>query len=158
MKLTHRAAVVPVAAVVSVLAAFTFAAPAGGAPVTAVPSVKVTATVAVGARPLAVAVNPLANTVYVANAHGHSVSVVNGQTNTVVATVPVRRLPQGVAVNQATGRIYVANTNSGTVSVINGQTNMVVATVPARRGPQGLPPTRGPTPFMSPRSSATRCR
>ena len=40
MKLTHRAAVVPVAAVVSVLAAFTFAAPAGGAPVTAVPSVK----------------------------------------------------------------------------------------------------------------------
>src|SRR5215467_4651850 len=74
MKLTHRAAVVPVAAVVSVLAAFTFAAPAGGAPVPAVPSVKVTATVAVGARPLAVAVNPLANTVYVANAHGHSVS------------------------------------------------------------------------------------
>src|SRR5262244_2354309 len=84
MKLTHRGAVVPVAAVVSVLAAFTFAAPAGGAPVTAVPSVKVMATVAVGARPLAVAVNPLANTVYVANAHGHSVSVINGQTNTVV--------------------------------------------------------------------------
>ena len=142
MKLAHRAAVVPVAAIVSVLAAFAVAAPADGRPVTAVPSVKVTATVPVGARPLGVAVNPLANTIYVANAHGHSVSVVNGQNNTVVATVPVRRLPQGVAVNQATGRIYVANTNSGTVSVINGQTSTVVATVPARRGPPELPSTR----------------
>ena len=43
----------------------------------------------VGSAPLAVAVNPSTNTVYVANFGDNSVSVIKGKTNTVTATVPV---------------------------------------------------------------------
>src|SRR5215471_19987776 len=55
----------------------------------------VTATIPVRQRPDPVAVNPKANTVYVAN-HGSTVSVISGQTNKVVATVAVASLPNGV--------------------------------------------------------------
>ena len=50
-------------------------------------------TVSAGNGPIGVAVNPLTNTVYVANQNGNSVSVINGSTNTVTSTVSVGSNP-----------------------------------------------------------------
>ena len=76
--------------------------------------------ISVGIMPFAVAVNPSTNTVYVANAFGNSVSVINGSTNTITATVSVGTHPRGVAVNPSTNTIYVTNQGGNSVSVING--------------------------------------
>lgn len=91
----------------------------------------VSATIAVGGSPQGVAVNPATSTVYVANDEvSGTVSVIDGQTSTVVATIPVGIHPEEVAVNPATNMIYVTNMGGGTVSVISGQANTVVATIP----------------------------
>jgi YVTN family beta-propeller protein len=82
----------------------------------------------VGNEPYGVAVNPLADTIYVTN-NNSTVSVISGQTNTVVASVPVGLDPLGVAVNPATNTIYVANLSPSTGSVISGQTDTVAATI-----------------------------
>ena len=68
-----------------------------------------------------VAVNPLTNTIYVANTNSDfsgTLSVISGQTNTVVATVPVGRFPAGVAANPLTNSTYVTNESDNTVSVV----------------------------------------
>jgi YVTN family beta-propeller protein len=49
-------------------------------------AIAVVATPGVGASPIAIAVNPVTNMVYVANFDGNTVSVIDGTTNTVVAT------------------------------------------------------------------------
>jgi serine/threonine protein kinase, bacterial len=101
-------------------------------------------TAAVGGGPTGVDVNPVTDTIYVANAaedsnsvplpHGSTLSVINGATCTVtstsgcrpVGTVRVGTDPAGVAVDPATNTIYVASTydhtnaETGTVSVVNG--------------------------------------
>jgi DNA-binding beta-propeller fold protein YncE len=103
-------------------------------------------TAAVGGGPSGVDVNPVTDTIYVANAaedsnsvplpHGSTLSVINGATCTVaspsgcrpVGTVRVGADPAGVSVDPATNTIYVANTydhtsaDTGTVSVVNGST------------------------------------
>ncbi len=68
-----------------------------------------TATVNVGVQPLAVAVNPVTNRVYVANSYSNSVTVIDGATNAVTATVPLGTYPNAVAVNPVTNKIYVVN-------------------------------------------------
>jgi YVTN family beta-propeller protein len=88
------------------------------------------ATVPVGPRPIAAAVNPNTNRIYVANLGGETVSVIDGATNLVIATIPVGVKPVGVGVNPVTDRVYVSNLASGTVSVIDGTTNTVVNTIP----------------------------
>jgi YVTN family beta-propeller protein len=95
----------------------------------------VVATVTVGSFPFGVAVNSSTNRIYVTNAFGNNVSVIDGATNTVVATVPVGTTPYQVDVNPSTNRIYVANSVSNNVSVIDGATNTVVATVPVGNQP-----------------------
>jgi YVTN family beta-propeller protein len=80
----------------------------------------VSTTIPVGSGPYGVAVNPLASTVYVANAGSDTVSVIGGRTNTVTATIPVGNEPDAVAVNPLANRAYVANIVDGTVSVISG--------------------------------------
>jgi|SRR5579859_1244486 len=85
----------------------------------------VTATVAAGVNPTAVAVNPLTNKIYVANSGSSNVTVIDGTTNA-TATVPVGATPSAVAVNPVTNRIYVANRNSSNVTVVDGATNTTV--------------------------------
>ena len=46
------------------------------------PAQKVAATVAVGTTPIAIAVNPVTNKIYVANQNSSSVTVIDGATNT----------------------------------------------------------------------------
>jgi YVTN family beta-propeller protein len=83
----------------------------------------VTATVAVGDGPDAVAVHPKTHTIYVTNngsvgAPGNTVSVINGRTNTVTATITVGSDPESVAASSRTNTGYVANNGAGTVSVL----------------------------------------
>ena len=61
-----------------------------------------------GAIPLAVAVNPVTNKIYVANENSNNVTVIDGATNT-TTTVAVGTFPIAVAVNPVTNQIYVAN-------------------------------------------------
>jgi len=94
-----------------------------------------TTTVPAGICPIAVAVNPVTNKIYIAN-FGHrsitcgscfdfgSVTVIDGATNAgVTITDPNAKFPQAVAVNSATNKIYVANNFSDNVTVLDGATN-----------------------------------
>ena len=92
----------------------------------------VNATVAAGSYPIAVAVNPATNKIYVAN-QGGNVTVIDGATNA-TATIAAGKYPQAVAVNPATNKIYVANGDSNNVTVINGATN-ATATIAAGTHP-----------------------
>ena len=82
----------------------------------------VTATVAAGSSPRAVAVNPVTNKIYVTCSGSANVMVIDGSTND-TATVTVGTDPRAVAVNPVTNKVYVANYGSGTVTVIDGVTN-----------------------------------
>jgi YVTN family beta-propeller protein len=96
----------------------------------------VTATVAAGAEPYAVAVNPVTNMVYVANYDSGDVTVIDGATNA-ATTVPVGTNPCAVGANWATNKIYVANFNSQGVTVIDGASN-ATTTVAMGSNPQAI--------------------
>ena len=90
------------------------------------------ATVKVGKFPVAAVVNPGTRTLYVANAGGGSISVINGATCNATTTRgcgrPARTVtdaasPSWLDVDTATDTVYVANSvTPGTVSVIDGAT------------------------------------
>jgi len=92
----------------------------------------------VGNPPWAIAFDPvqphhLFGSLYVINsnyASDNTVSVISGQTNTVIGTpIPVGIYPDSIAFDSANGNLYVANTGSDTISVISGQTNKVIRTI-----------------------------
>jgi YVTN family beta-propeller protein len=92
-------------------------------------------TISVGDGPLAVAVNPATNLIYVANYLSDDVSVIEGETSTALPdTISVGERPRSVAVNSITNRIYVPSSFSSDVSVIDGQDNSVL-TVPVGGSP-----------------------
>src|SRR5215813_4951845 len=102
----------------------------------------VTATIPVDKNPVAVAVNPVTNKIYVANCPDRSsrtigingtITVIDGDTNT-SETVEAGLCPTAVAVNPTTNKIYVANFGHtslycgscfdyGSITVIDGETN-----------------------------------
>ena len=90
--------------------------------------------------PHAVAVNPLSNKVYVANANNLArtgnggVTVIDGETNAVAtvsdpnAQTPCNPFSTGIlAVDSTRNLIYVANCGGSTVSIIDGATNAVAS-------------------------------
>jgi len=87
----------------------------------------IVSTVPVGTFPIAVAVDPKTNFIYVAN-NGDSqasiqgnVTVINGTTNTTTTLTDPKAIgPIAVAANSATNKIYVANWGSSNVTVIDG--------------------------------------
>lgn len=91
-----------------------------------------------------VAVNETTNRIYTTNYAGYDspdgsragvVTVIDGDTNTVLTEIPVGLAPVGLAVSP-NGRVYVTNMGDGTVSVIDGETNQVVETIPVGTYPQ----------------------
>ncbi len=66
------------------------------------------------------------------------VSVIDGDTVSVVTTISVGDDPMGITVDEATNTIYVANSNDDTVSVIDGDTNTVVGTTKVGNSPLGI--------------------
>ncbi|MGD0115689.1 MAG: YncE family protein [Dehalococcoidia bacterium] len=109
-------------------------------PVEAQPRVVASIDLAPEARwPMAVAVDPTNNRIYVANYDTDNVSVIDGATNTVVATVPVGHGPSELAVNPATNRIYVVSTKSDNrIFVIDGATNTVATTITMDTQPRAV--------------------
>jgi YVTN family beta-propeller protein len=91
----------------------------------------------VGANPSALAVNPVTNKTYIANAGSNTVSVLDVPTNSTEA-VPVGTNPVAVGVNPVTNTIYVANEGSNNVTAINGAMNTVIATITVGSGPEAL--------------------
>jgi len=89
----------------------------------------VAATVAVGAAPSAVAINPATGMAVVANRAANTISVISLATNSVTATIPVGTAPTGVAVDHLRNLAYVANNGSNNVSVVDLGSNTVVATI-----------------------------
>jgi YVTN family beta-propeller protein len=88
-------------------------------------------TAAVGANPAGIAVDQAADSIYVANSGGNTVSVINAATCNAAsragcaqpaASISVGSGPDGVAVDDTTGTTYVANSGGNTVSVINART------------------------------------
>ena len=101
----------------------------------------VVATVSVGSPPAAVAVNPVTNRIYVANAGGN-MTVIDGATDTSIATVTGAGF--GIAVNSVTNKIYsgstvidgatntsvtVGNSSFGFATAVNEATNMIYSEV-----------------------------
>jgi YVTN family beta-propeller protein len=85
--------------------------------------------------PLAIAVNPLTDLIYVVNqtekpGAANFLSVIDGTLNTPTVTVPLDttqvtiEADDAVVVNQATNTIYVTNSASKNVTVLNGATNV----------------------------------
>jgi YVTN family beta-propeller protein len=88
-------------------------------------------TVTVGNNPTAIGLNPLTNTIYVANTNDNTVSVIDGSTcngsdssgcGQAAATIAVGSIPLSVGVDPNTDTIFVGDRNDGTVSVIDGST------------------------------------
>jgi len=80
----------------------------------------VIANVAVGNRPMYLAVDAETNRIYVSNQSDDTVSVIDGVTNRVLHTIKVGHDPNGVAVNPRTNTIYVANLTGGSLSIVDG--------------------------------------
>jgi len=106
-------------------------------------------------------VNPSTRTIYVTNASGNGVSLINGATCNATVTcsqnapaVPVEQLPAGIAVDRQTGAVYSTNIVAGEVNGIDGRactpTHILDCRpepIPARMGGRGgaiaLDPTAG---------------
>ncbi|MGH9494132.1 MAG: hypothetical protein ACRD3B_03975 [Candidatus Sulfotelmatobacter sp.] len=97
-----------------------------------------TTTIPVGTVPGRIAVNQSTNRIYVANLNSNNVSVIDGESNTVIATVSVGNGPSDIGINTITDMVYVANSGANTVSVIDGTSSAVVATIPGLKDPLRL--------------------
>ena len=94
----------------------------------------VTRTLATGSGPRAMAVNPVTNTIYVANEFSNSVTVIDGAT-LATASVSVGNRPQYIAVNSATNKVYVSNGGESTQTVIDGATLATTRLATGSNGP-----------------------
>ena len=96
-----------------------------------------TDTIAVGRNPFALALNPVTNRIYVANAgigNNCTVSVINGTTDTAFGSqIVVPQTPIALAVNTVTNKIYVIGiaNNLGVIDGVSG--NLATTTLPATR-------------------------
>lgn len=97
-------------------------------------------TIAVGDRPIGVAVSPNKAEVYITNSGGSSVSVIDIASNMLVQTITgVGNKPFGIVFNSDGSRAYVANQDiSGAVSIINTDTRTVLNTINVGNYPNGL--------------------
>lgn len=64
--------------------------------------------------------------IYVANWGSNNVSIINGNTNTVVGTISVGTNPFGIGVNPNSNKVYVSNYTSNDVYVINSLTDTLI--------------------------------
>ena len=90
----------------------------------------------VGSYPVAVAVNPQTNKIYVVNRNSNNVTVIDGATNN-TTTVSAGSMPIALAIHPVTNKIYVANAGNNTLTIIDGTTNLT-STVGVGNYPTGL--------------------
>jgi YVTN family beta-propeller protein len=96
-------------------------------------NVRVDRELAVGQNPVAVAVSPTRNEVYVVNsgaAGGQgSISVINAENNTVAGEITVHRQPVSINIDPKGELAYVANSGSNTISVVDLKARREVAAI-----------------------------
>ena len=90
-----------------------------------------------GDSALALAANPVTNTIYVAESRGNNVAVIDGASNT-ITTIATGNFPVAVAVNPVTNKIYAVNQTDGTVTVIDGSSNTVTSTISVGTQPSAV--------------------
>lgn len=116
------------------------------------------ATVPVGKSPTAVAVDPVAHRVYVANFYGDSVTVINSVTDSTIATIT---MPKGYAIGAVPNAVvvdplatppkaYVANWQSHIVSIIDGTSLSAIATITVPTAGGGNPRALAINPSSTP--------
>ena len=81
-----------------------------------------------GSNPRAIAVDPIANKVYIASEFTNAVIALDGATNA-TTSIAVGTRPQYIAVNPTNHRVYVSNAADASLTVIDGTTNAVIATM-----------------------------
>ncbi len=87
-----------------------------------------------GATPVAMAVDQVLHTAYVANAGAGTVSVIDEASASVVATVPVGAKPVAIAIDSTRHVAYVVNNAANSVSILDETTNHVTGHVAGRPG------------------------
>ncbi|HWT88087.1 MAG TPA: YncE family protein, partial [Candidatus Angelobacter sp.] len=75
--------------------------------------------VKVGRLPQAVAVDAKKNRVYVANSHSDTISVIDGNRNSVLKTIHAGKNPFAVAVDANNGQLYVVSYDEPALTVID---------------------------------------
>ncbi len=85
-------------------------------------------------HPKGIAIDELANRVFISSRTASAVYIVNGVSNTIIGTVAVGAQPWGIDLNPLTRKAYVANFASGTVSVLNIDTLQVTRTISVGAG------------------------
>ena len=102
-------------------------------------NVRVDRELPVGPDPVAVAVSPTRNEVYVVNSGAPGdmgfVSVINSENNSVAANIQVQRQPVSIDVDATGDRAYVANAGSNTISVLDLKARREIATIGAGEEP-----------------------
>jgi serine/threonine-protein kinase len=104
----------------------------------AAPVARIIATVPVGKRPEAVAVDPAARTVYTANYEDGTVSAITTAQWALATTIPVGHGPAGLAIDPASHTAAVANNRDDTASIIDLEHRTVTATVKVGTNPWGV--------------------
>ena len=79
----------------------------------------------VGANPTSIAVDTENGRAYILNAGEGTVSVLDGQTDSLIATLPVGSTPYSIAADSVAGKIYVTRTYSDQLMIIDAATNHV---------------------------------
>lgn len=84
------------------------------------------------------AITSARNRIYLLNSGSNYISVLDGNSHTVLGDIIVGSGPFGLAVNLSTNRIYVANFSSNNVSVIDGKSNTVITSITVGSNPVGV--------------------
>ena len=104
-------------------------------------NVRVDRELSVGHNPIAVAVNPKRNEIYVVNSGASdasgSISVIDADRNTVAATIELHKQPVSIDIDAAGDFAYAANSGSNSVSLINLKTRREVAQIATGEEPVG---------------------
>ena len=85
--------------------------------------------ITVGTTPVGIAVNPVTNKAYVANAGSNNVSIIDGATHTVVGTLGTSAGPRWVGINVEANRVFVTTLAGANTTIINGSTDTIVTTL-----------------------------
>ena len=93
----------------------------------------------VGSEPRNLAINPIANTIYVANYLSDTISVLDGNHgDKVISNIRVGKSPAGLAIDLTRNLLYVSNERLNTVSVIDCRTNQIKSNFIVGLSPTGI--------------------
>jgi YVTN family beta-propeller protein len=108
-------------------------------------NVRVDRELQVGRDPVAIAVSPTRNEVYVVNAGAAaangSISVIDAEHNNVVATIPLHRQPVSIELDEKGNFAFAANSGSNSISIVDLKARREIAQIGAGEEPVAAQPT-----------------